>query len=208
MFRRHLSFIVALIVSLPTLAWAATPQFGGQVTVQFGSQGAFQNAYREGYDRGLRSGSEDARRGESFRFQDESDYRRGDAGYRSEYGNRDRYRDDFRRGFESGYRAGYGNVRRDDRVPSRPGQAPWFEGERGTYGRFDPASTNGYNDGYREGLNDGRARHRFDPIAESRYRSGDHGYEREFGSRDRYKDVYRDAFRTGYEAGYRNGARY
>ena len=44
-----------------------------------------------------------------FEFTDESDYRRGDSGYRSQYGNRDRYRDSFRYGYQEGYRNGYGN---------------------------------------------------------------------------------------------------
>jgi hypothetical protein len=206
MFRRHLAFATALTLALPTFAWAATPQFGGQAVVQFGSQ----NAYREGYDRGVRAGDLDARRGERFRFDDESDYRRGDIGYQSQFGSRERYRDDFRRGFESGYRTGYSdNNRRDDRIPSRS-DSPYFDGRPGvgSYGRTDAAANNGYNDGYREGLNDGRARHRFDPVAESRYRSGDHGYERAFGSKERYQNVYRDAFRNGYGTGYRDGARY
>jgi hypothetical protein len=69
-------------------------------------------------------------------------------------------------------------------------------------GRSDLAYTNGFNDGYREGLNDGRHRHRNDPYAESRYRSGDHGFERWYGSREEYRWHYRDAFRSGYERGF------
>jgi len=84
---------------------------------------------------------------------------------------------------------------------------PWsndrYRGDR----RSDIAVTNGYNDGYREGLNDGRHRHRNDPYAESRYRSGDHGYERWYGDRNSYRYSYRDAFRRGYERGYTDGWR-
>ena len=57
-----------------------------------------------------------------------------------------------------------------------------------------------------ERLDDGLDRRRNDPIAESRYRSGDHGYRGEYGSRESFKIQYRDAFRNGYEQGYRDGA--
>ena len=67
------------------------------------------------------------------------------------------------------------------------------------------AITNGYDDGYREGLNDGRRRHRNDPFAERRYRNADHGYERWFGSREAYRVEYREGFRNGDERGYRDG---
>jgi flagellar biosynthesis/type III secretory pathway protein FliH len=66
----------------------------------------------------------------------------------------------------------------------------------------------GFNDGYEAGLDDGEDGRRFDPIAESRYRSGDRGYEREYGTREAYKIDYRNAFRQGYEAGYNDGRRY
>jgi hypothetical protein len=205
MFRRHLTFIAALALATPTAAWAATPQIFGQFPVQFGSHGWEQSAYREGYDRGLRAGRDDLRRGDSYRYEDESDYRRADYGYRSEYGNRDRYRDEFRRGYEVGYRTGYGRFDSYSRLPpNRDGRAPWAEGR--AYGRFDLAAQNGFNDGYDAGLRDARDRHRLDPLSERRYRSGDHGYERSYGSKDRYKLAYRDAFRDGYDQGYREGA--
>ena len=42
--------------------------------------------YNEGYQRGQSAGAEDSRRGNAFEFTDEGDYRRGDSGYRSQYG--------------------------------------------------------------------------------------------------------------------------
>jgi flagellar biosynthesis/type III secretory pathway protein FliH len=178
-----------------------------------------QQAYNEGYNRGVRSGEEDGRRRESYNFTDESDYRRADFGYRREYGNADRYRSDFRRGFEQGYRSGYerygynGNDRRN-------GPPSWSNGrgrgngnspfERfGNYrnGQYDLAYQTGFNDGYERGLDDGRDRRRNDPFGESRYRNGDHGYDRRYGSREAYKINYRDAFRAGYERGYSDGRR-
>jgi flagellar biosynthesis/type III secretory pathway protein FliH len=65
----------------------------------------------------------------------------------------------------------------------------------------------GFRDGYAEGLNDARRRHRNDPFAESRYRSADHGFDRRFGSREAYRFRYRDGFESGYERGFRDGWR-
>ena len=74
--------------------------------------------------------------------------------------------------------------------------------------RFDLAYLNGEEDGYKEGQRDGEHGDRFDPVREKRYRSGDHGYDRRYGSKELYKDRYRDGFRRGYEDGYRDGRRY
>jgi len=63
----------------------------------------------------------------------------------------------------------------------------------------------GYNDGYVEGLNDGRRHHRNDPFAESRYRTADRGFNYRYGSREAYRFRYRDGFASGYERGYREG---
>ena len=169
--------------------------------------------YNEGYQRGQSAGAEDSRRGNAFEFTDEGDYRRGDWGYRSQYGNRDRYRDSFRYGYQEGYRSGYGNYGGRYGAPGRSGQPPWSNGRDERYdpyrnNRYDPAYQIGLNDGYEAGLDDGRDNRRFDPVSERRYRSADHGYEREYGVREAYKSNYRDAFRMGYQRGYNDGRRY
>jgi hypothetical protein len=200
---RNLTLVSALVLAAPT---AALAQFSAQVQI---GRPAARVAYDEGYARGERAGTEDSRRGDRFQFNDESDYRRGDIGYRSSYGTRDRYRDDFRRGFETGYRVGYV---RDGRYggyngPGRVGVPPGWSNGR-AIGRFDLAASNGYNDGYQEGAKDGRDRKPLNPILESRYRSGDHGYDRSYGPKEFYRDNYRDAFRQGYEQGYAAARRY
>jgi hypothetical protein len=172
--------------------------------------------YNEGYQRGQSAGAEDSRRGNAFEFTDESDYRRGDWGYRSQYGNRDRYRDAFRYGYQEGYRYGYGGgygSYGNGRYGGRGGLPPWADRD-GRYdprygnSRYDPAYQTGLNDGYEAGLDDGRDNRRFDPVSEGRYRSADRGYRREYGSREIYKSNYRDAFRIGYERGFNDGRRY
>lgn len=189
MFRRHL--LITFAFSLFVLSAAST------VSAQWGPPSRPQPGFDEGYQRGVRAGADDMRRGDTFNFSDENDYRRGDAGYRPQYGDRDWYRDSFRRGFQSGYRNSYQRG-----GPSRG----WGSGRAG--GRVDVAVQQGYNDGYEAGLDAAGDRDRFDPVREGRYRSADRGYERAYGDREYYKTNYRSGFRSGYESGYRDGSRY
>ena len=182
-------------------------------------------ATTEGYSRGVQAGEDDARRGDAFDYTDESDYRRGDAGYRSQAGNRDRYAIEFRRAFADGYAAGYDRGRTGRNFPGGRdagrggwdgrGSGPQDYGRgggpggygRGTY-RNDVALLAGVNDGYEAGLDDGRDGRRFDPVGERRYRSADHGYDRRYGSRDAWKVRYREGFTRGYEEGFNDGRQY
>ena len=218
---RHLALISALALATPTAILSADAPADVGARDQWGPSGAQTFAFREGYDRGLRAGEEDSRRNQSFNFTDESDYRSADAGYRSQYGNRTLYRDEFRRGYAEGYRLGYSRYR-DQYDTGRGGWGsgrrggvppPWANGRgrgAGTYGtyRTDPAFTSGYNDGYERGLDDGEDRRRNNPVAESRYRDADRGYERQYGTREAYKIRYRDGFLQGYQRGYQDGQRY
>ena len=193
----HKVGVLAMLAALavPAAASASQDPRRAQVATQYG--------YDEGYRQGLRVGEDHGRRGLQFNFGIAVEYRNGDSGWRPSYGNRDQYRADFRLGFERGYRVAYDQYRgyRND----RNGPPYWSNGRDRGYGNSDLAYSNGFNDGYREGLNDGRHRHRNDPYAESRYRSGDHGFERWYGSRQDYRVNYRDAFRRGYERGYAEG---
>ena len=162
---------------------------------------------QRGLQRGLRAGEEDGRRSESFNFTDEGDYRRADAGYRREYGNDDWYRTDFRRGFRRAIAPATTATARYGDGPATNGRATALANGRGnghggdaattapTAYRNDLAFQTGFNDGYEGGLDDGRDRRRNDPFAESRYRSGDHGYDRRYGPREAYK--IRTATRSG-----------
>lgn len=79
---------------------------------------------------------------------------------------------------------------------------------RGAYGYQRVPFDNGYQDGLDKGREDARDNDSHDPLRHSRYRSGDHGYDRRFGSKAQYKNVYRDGFRSGYDAGYREANAY
>jgi hypothetical protein len=80
-----------------------------------------------------------------------------------------------------------------------PGQ---FPNRRDGWNAAGPAYSVGYKDGYDKGLEDAEDNDRYDPRRHGRFRSGDHGYEREYGSKDQYRIVYREGFMAGYDAGY------
>jgi hypothetical protein len=205
---RHFALAAALVAFMPAARLHA--QFGPPS--RYGQSTYGQTAYNNGYQRGQYLGEQDARRGRPFNYSADAEFRRGNHGYQSQYGSRDRYREDFQLGFENDYRAGYSRY--------VPGGGPEYSrgrgngygvyGPEGRYGisRSDLANVNGYRDGYEEGLNDGRKRHTNDPYDESRYHNGDRGYEREYGAREIYRSNYRVAFVDGYEAGYQAGWRY
>jgi len=78
------------------------------------------------------------------------------------------------------------------------------DGYRGRYNVERIAFDNGYRDGLREGEKDDRRDDRFDYRDEGRYRGGDSGYRREYGSRYEYASAYRRGFAEGYRRGYAN----
>jgi hypothetical protein len=195
---RQLAFVSALFLAAPAVPLHAQVWRGPSVSV------SIQSAYDEGFRRGQTVGERDGRQG-VFNFSIAADFRRGDIGWSARVGARDRYQQDFRAGFEAGYRQAYDrfDVRRE-----RGGPPPWARGRARGFEGNDLAFTHGYNDGYEEGLNDGRRRHTNDPTDESRYRNADRGYERFYGARETYRVNYRHAFIDGYEAGYRDGRVY
>jgi hypothetical protein len=219
---RRVFIIVLAALAFAGVAAQAAPQYSPQTRVPWGPASP---AFDSGHARGVSAGEEDGRRGDPFNFTDESDYRRADAGYRREFGSIDRYRDEFRRGFENGYRTGFlqrgraGGPGRDGRGPGWNGRGRgWDDRGRGSdrgrggwddgYGtRRDLAFNHGFADGFNAGFVDGERRRRFEPTSEGRYKDGDHGYERFYGSRDIYRVNYRDAFLHGYDEGYREAVR-
>jgi hypothetical protein len=182
--------LAAALCAPASLQAAQGPGWSVGVTVTSGDRDL-------GYRSGLRYGETDGRHHVRFNFAVASDYRYGGP--------------EFRLGFERGYREAYA---RWAPVPApvvvappylAPPPPPVVVEPRAVYGRPTFAFDNGYSDGYREGLNDGRHRHRNDPFAESRWRNADHGYDREFGSRDFYRVNYRHGFENGYARGYSEG---
>ncbi len=165
-------------------------------------------AFQTGFNEGRSQGFDDARRGQRYDYDRHRSFRNADQGYRG-YGNRSAYRDAFRQGFIDGYNNGYRSAQRNGDT-SRPGpdygnrRGPVYRDNRGPVDN-SPARRMGYEDGFNQGRDDARDRDRYEPVRASRYRDGDRGYDRRYGSVDEYKRDYRAAFQQGYEQGYRQG---
>ena len=196
--RRHAAAVIAtaVLIAAPACVSGGSYQYPDPAP----TRPIDDRAYRIGYQEGRDHGEKDRRSERRFDYARHGDYRDADDGYR--YGNRYAYQLEFRRGFVDGYNAGYryiGNVY----PPTRPGRS--VDDNRGQYPGHGntPAWQHGYRDGYDQGRKDVRDGDRFDPVRSSRYRSGDHDYDRRNGSRDEYKREYRSAFQRGYTQGYR-----
>lgn len=93
-------------------------------------------------------------------------------------------------------------IPRDGRVrdPRYGTNDPYYNG-RSAY------SSQGYQQGYRDGLDKGREdandRDRYDPTRHSWYRSANRGYDDDYGTRADYQVRYRDGFEAGYAEGFR-----
>lgn len=70
------------------------------------------------------------------------------------------------------------------------------------------AYDNGYREGVEEGRNDVRRGRSFDYDRHDEYRDADKGYNRNYGNRDEYRRVYRQGFVAGYNEAYRGSAGY
>ncbi len=201
---RQLSLLLAATVLIATPACATGRSYPQQRPIGDRDDRAYYNrGLRDGRDAGV----DDARRGRAYdvrRHNEYRDNRRGD-----DRGDLRAYRDGFESGYDEGYRrVGRGNAgdpRRTVPPPDYRGQPPYAGNGRGRV--LSPAADNGYRDGLEEGQRAARSGDRYDPIREKRYREGDRGYDRQWGSRDEYAREYRAAFQRGYEAGYRGDRR-
>ena len=196
----HAKLLGATLTALAVVVLAGAP-----VEAQWGDP---RGGHDEGYRDGARAGGDDARDGRAFEYQRHRDYRDADRGYQSRGGRRDDYKQQYRAGFVAGYRDGYysGGGRGTSRGAG-PGRAPSYGSRSGYPGRApvtEVAYSNGFDEGYRKGLDDGRDRDRPDPWRHSRYRNADQGYRRQYGPRSVYQQAYRAAFERGYDQGYRD----
>jgi hypothetical protein len=219
MLKAHRFILAALAATVLGTAPACAAQYGLGRYPQGGVR-VDDRAYRNGFQEGRQQGENDAQRGRTYDYDNHREFRNADQGYGG-YGNRNEYRRVFRDGFIAGYDEGYRRYARgSSRYPSGPFPYPDRNRDgypdRGYPGNYpangtiyrSPAADNGYRDGLEEGRKAGRSGDRPDAIRESRYRDGEHGYDRRYGSRDDYKREYRAAFVQGYDEGYRNSSRW
>jgi flagellar biosynthesis/type III secretory pathway protein FliH len=194
-------------------------------------------AYDTGYSEGAKEGERDARRRESFNYQDERTWQRADKGYHRSFGDRQRYEQTFRTGYAAGYsdayrryspnyygnggvypnaRGGYGNPGRGGY--GYPGQDGYGYPRQGGYGYpgqggygYPGQGGYGYSPAYSNGVNDGYEKGREDARDRDAYDPLRHKWYRE-GDHD-YKNSYgprqqyENVYRQGFKEGYDRGYR-
>ena len=194
-----ISAALALLIAAPAAAqtnnWFGTSAAAYADDYRAPYAAARRAAHENGYRDGLKRGEQAARANKPFNAQIERDYRDGENGYNRSYGDRNRYRDDYRGGFAQGYRDGY-----ERRGGAR--DRGWGYGNA-NYGAFQ----NGIADGYRKALEDIDDRKYPDATRHKWYRSGDHDYDKAYGSKEAYKVEYRRGFQEGYNRAFREGRR-
>jgi len=84
-----------------------------------------------------------------------------------------------------------------------------YPNRNGGYGRDIErrAYDNGYREGLQEGRNDAQHNRNFSPEKHSEFRDADNGYHRGDGDRDFYRRTYRQGFQTGYRESFDRIAR-
>jgi len=201
---RRLKYAVTLVVALLFMASLAAAQ---QKDDYGGAMDARDHGYQHGYRDGLRQGRADLNNNARPSY-DSEDYRRADLGFEDYMGDRHAFQDGYREGYKSGYEDGYQNrpVRSDiyglkgdtydpDRVPRSDRDAEGYP----NWGTGDVAFDTGYRDGLGAGQKDLRDRKDYRPEKHDSFEDADHGYRRNYGSKDDYKQAYKKGFLRGYE---------
>jgi len=87
----------------------------------------------------------------------------------------------------------------DGRAYSAPAQQSFYDSGRVAY-------DNGFREGLKQGEKDGRKRDRFRYQDEKTFQRADKGYQREFGSLERYRQSFRSGYSSGYSDAYQRYA--
>jgi hypothetical protein len=199
-----LAFVVLL--SLSGIASARDRRYpGGSISAR---EHGNEHGYRDGYQRGRQD------RDQSIRYNyTTEDYRMADRGFEPYMGERDDFQDGYRNGYRAGYEDGYNgrSGRWDEVYGIDPNAEPYARGQHESeddvyvdrhWDYKDVAYDIGYRDGVQEGEKDRKHGKDFRPEKNDRYEDADHGYHKEYGSKDSFKMEYRQAFFRGYEDGY------
>jgi hypothetical protein len=166
---------------------------------------ARQYGYQNGYRDGVQKGRHEGRERDPYDYRT-PDWRQAARGYKGWMGPVNWYERGYQEGYSNGFRSGYQET-----------SHRWGDGDRdrddgrpyGGRGAYDPNRIGyGGNTAYRFGVEDGSTaarediEHRkpYNSKPRGRFEDRDHGYRREYGSRDRYRAEYTDGYRAGYDS--------
>ena len=159
---------------------------------------ARQYGYQRGYNDGIDKGRHEGRERDPFDYRT-PDWRQATRGYERWMGRVEVYQRGYQDGYRNGFNAGYREVtdRRFDR-DGRWRNDGWRTG-------YDPdwasiANRYGYEDGAQVAREDIFNHKRYNSKPRARFEDRDHGYQREYGSKDRYKAEYTAGYRAGYDS--------
>jgi hypothetical protein len=161
---------------------------------------ARQSGYQGGYNDGIGKGRHEGREHDPYDYQT-PDWRQATRGYQRWMGPVEVYQRAYREGYSNGFRSGYQETAQGWRDGDRYGN--WRnDGWRTGY---DPdwenvANRYGYQDGAQAAREDIEHRKSYNSKPRGRFDDRDHGYRREFGSKDQYKAEYTAGYRAGYDA--------
>ncbi len=205
---------VALFFLMTGTGLAQAPWWQQRDGDRWGNWG-YQGNAQVPYDRGFRDGRDDREHGRGWHPRNNGKpymdgYR---AGYGSnvggKHGRNDHDADDTYR--NGPYRNGpYGNG---------PYNGPYNNGQYGNYpygngpnGNYDNTGRIAYNNGYKAGMDYGRADkssgHSYRPTYSDMYKRGTNGYNSGMGSQTAYKHAFQDGYRVGYDRAYNGGGNY
>lgn len=196
---RMAALAVSFVLALGTFAAAQDYDDYGRGAVAQTRQYGYDNGFRDGQRRGQHEGREN----DPYDYHT-PDWRQATHGYKGWMGPIGAFQNGYQQGYAEGFRAGFNGVR-----PAYRGDGDRDDYYRGE--RLDGSDSRiGYNAGYQDGAEIAREdlynNKRFNSEPRGRFDDRDHGYRREYGDKNFYKQQYTEGYRAGYQATY--GRRY
>jgi hypothetical protein len=162
---------------------------------------ARQYGYQSGYRDGVAQGRHEGQENDPYDFHT-PDWRQATRGYQNWMGPVNWYQRGYQDGYGNGFQSGFQSVSnrwRDSDGDRDDGYREWWRDRDGDrYG--SPAYQIGYQDGSGVARRDIERHNSYNPNPRGRFDDEDHGYRRDYGSKDQYKAEYANGYRAGYAA--------
>lgn len=189
--------VLTLTMSGAALAQEADNYYGWgnpNQTRQYGYQNGYRDGVYQGRHEGLENDPYDCRT---------PNWRQATRGYKNWMGPVNWYQRGYQDGYADGFQSGFQSV--SNRWRDNDGDRDDWHRERwrdhdGDRGWRSPAYRIGYQDGSGVAQRDIERHNRYDPNPRGKFDDEDHGYRREYGSKDQYKGEYANGYRAGYAA--------